>query len=397
MASFFAFLRLIYGLARIAKLNYNLKLKEGNHSRREIEMSVEVAIWRIDAKVEPISFSGIDYEARLQQIIADDISIVDPDLMVIGREVTTSYGGRIDILAMDASGNLVVIELKRNKTPREVVSQALDYGYWVRRVTTDAIADTFIDYQRRFLRVDNPRGIDAALNERFNIIPDELNADHRLVVVASELDPATERIVTYLQEEYGVDINVVFFQAFQDGERQYLTRAWLKEPAAMPSEVSTRAISKGEWNGEFYVCFGEGPHRRWNDAKRYGFVGAGGGTRFVSPLKMLQPGARVWVKVPGRGYVGVGEVTSEAVRFDQFRVYADGNLVPLRQVELEAPEAFDEAHGEHFVGINWLKAVEAHEAVKERGLFGNQNTVARPLVPKWNFTIERLKSLWGIS
>lgn len=360
-------------------------------------MSVEVAIWRIDAKVEPISFSGIDYEARLQQIIADDISIVDPDLMVIGREVTTSYGGRIDILAMDASGNLVVIELKRNKTPREVVSQALDYGYWVRRVTTDAIADTFIDYQRRFLRVDNPRGIDAALNERFNIIPDELNADHRLVVVASELDPATERIVTYLQEEYGVDINVVFFQAFQDGERQYLTRAWLKEPAAMPSEVSTRAISKGEWNGEFYVCFGEGPHRRWNDAKRYGFVGAGGGTRFVSPLKMLQPGARVWVKVPGRGYVGVGEVTSEAVRFDQFRVYADGNLVPLRQVELEAPEAFDEAHGEHFVGINWLKAVEAHEAVKERGLFGNQNTVARPLVPKWNFTIERLKSLWGIS
>jgi len=360
-------------------------------------MSVEVAIWRIDAKVEPISFSGIDYEARLQQIIADDISIVDPDLMVIGREVATSYGGRIDILAMDASGNLVVIELKRNKTPREVVSQALDYGYWVRRVTTDAIADTFIDYQRRFLRVDNPRGIDAALNERFSIIPDELNADHRLVVVASELDPATERIVTYLQEEYGVDINVVFFQAFQDGERQYLTRAWLKEPAAMPSEVSTRAISKGEWNGEFYVCFGEGPHRRWNDAKLYGFVGAGGGTRFVSPLKMLQPGARVWVNVPGRGYVGVGEVTSEAVRFDQFRVYADGNSVPLRQVELEAPEAFDEEHGEHFVGINWLKAVEAHEAVKERGLFGNRNTVARPLDPKWNFTVERLKSLWGIS
>ena len=359
-------------------------------------MPVEVAIWRIDAGVELIPFGGIDYEARLQQIIADDISIVDPDLMVIGREVATAYGGRIDILAMDASGNLVVVELKRDKTSREVVAQALDYGYWVSHIATDEIAGTFIDYQRRFLRLDNPVGIDAALNERFNIVPDEINSEHRLVIVAAELDPATERMVTYLQEEYGVDINVVFFRAFRDGERQYLTRAWLKEPESMLSEVSPRAIPKGEWNGEFYVTFGEGIHRSWNDAKRYGFVSAGGGNRFVSPLKMLQPGARVWVNVPGKGYVGVGVVTAEAVRYDQFRVHKDGNLIPITEVEIEAPEAFDEEYGQHFVGVNWIRAVELDAAVRERGLFGNQNTVAQPRVPKWDFTVERLKSLWGI-
>ena len=59
-------------------------------------MSVEIAMWRIDGEIEPISFGGMDYESRLQEIIANDISIVDPGLMVIGREVATAYGGRID-------------------------------------------------------------------------------------------------------------------------------------------------------------------------------------------------------------------------------------------------------------------------------------------------------------
>ncbi len=32
------------------------------------------------------------------------------------------------------------------------------------------------------------------------------------------------------------------------------------------------------------------------------------------------------------------------------------------------------------------------EAVKEIGLFGNQNTACRPKSPKWRTTIERLKA-----
>ncbi len=360
-------------------------------------MPVEVAIWRIDDGVKPVLSSGMDYESRLQEIIAADIRIVDPGLMVIGREVTTSFGGRIDILAMDRDGHLVVIELKRDQTPREVVAQALDYASWVRHMTTPQIADTFNHYQLHFLKEEIPKGINDALRERFNSSPDELNTSHRLVIVAGELDSSTERIVTYLQERYGVPINVVFFRAFQDGERQYISRAWLKEPDAVAAEVSSRPGTRGEWNGEFYVSFEQSPHRRWNDAKRYGFVSAGGGEWYVRTLRNLQPGNRIWVYVTGTGYAGVGEVTSEAVRYDQFKVDQDGNSIPLTQVGIEAPEAFDEAHGEHFVGVKWIKAVDLQEAVWERGFFANQNTVAQPRAPSWHFTVERLKTLWGVS
>ena len=55
-----------------------------------------------------------------------------------------------------------------------------------------------------------------------------------------------------------------------------------------------------------------------------------------------------------------------------------GVATPIVNVEVEAPEMFDEEHGEHIVGVKWTKTVDLHEAVKEIGFFGNQNTVARP-------------------
>lgn len=51
--------------------------------------------------------------------------------MVVGRQVTTAFGKLIDLLAVDAEGNLTVVELKRDRTPREVVAQVLDYASWV--------------------------------------------------------------------------------------------------------------------------------------------------------------------------------------------------------------------------------------------------------------------------
>ena len=109
-------------------------------------MPVEIGIWRVDGSLERLPFKEIEQESALQQIIADDIAVVDPSLMVIGREVASLHGGRVDILAIDGDGNLAVVELKRNRTPRDVVAQVLDYGSWVRQLTTEDIAETFIRY-----------------------------------------------------------------------------------------------------------------------------------------------------------------------------------------------------------------------------------------------------------
>ena len=358
-------------------------------------MPIETGIWRIQESADPVPLAGIDYEQHLQPIIASDLTIVDSRLMLIGREVPTAFGGRIDILAIDADGNLTVIELKRDQTPREVVAQLLDYASWVRRLSSEAIAEIFIDYQQRFLRKELPEGIDIALQRRFNSVPDELNAAHRLLIVAGELDPSTERIVSYLQEQYYADINVAFFRTFEDEGRLYLTRTWLAEPDSLAVDTSSSSTAR-EWNGEYYVAFREDESRRWDDASKYGFVSAGGGDTYVGPLKNLQPGDRVWVHVPGKGYLGVGRVMASAVRPGKFVVECDGTNKALTEFKLKAPNAFDEGQGEHFVAVSWIKSFDIQHGAWERVFFSYRGIVARPSSPKWHFTIDRLKSLWGV-
>ncbi len=70
------------------------------------------------------------------------------------------------------------------------------------------------------------------------------------------------------------------------------------------------------WNErDFYVAFGEDIRRNWDDARRYGFIAAGGGAWYSKSLKQLKTGHRVFAYIPKGsgvgGYVGIGEVTTE--------------------------------------------------------------------------------------
>ena len=108
-------------------------------------MPVEVEIWRLGDTPEKVQFSSLDSEAMLEDMLVADLSILAPQLMLIGRQVVTGSGKLIDILAMDPDGNLVVVELKRDKTPRDVVAQVLDYASWVQDLSYDEIKAIFAD------------------------------------------------------------------------------------------------------------------------------------------------------------------------------------------------------------------------------------------------------------
>ena len=196
-------------------------------------------------------------------------------------------------------------------------------------------------------------------------------------------------------------INAVFFRFFRDGNNEYLSRAWLTDPGEVDAKVIEKR-EKGQWNGEFYVSFGHGESRDWDDAKKYGFISAGGGPWYTRTLGILEPGARLWVNVPAVGYVGVGLVEEVAVPIDAFEVTGeDGTKVPVTSCPLGATYHRDEAakdpeKTEHFVRVRWLKTVPLKEAFREKGFFGNQNSAAKPRAKSWPHTVERLKQRFDI-
>jgi hypothetical protein len=72
----------------------------------------------------------------------------------------------------------------------------------------------------------------------------------------------------------------------------------------------------------------------------------------------------------------------------------------LTRDDLIGPAIFDneddEEKSEYLVKINWLKTLDIGDAIKEKGFFGNQNTVCKPVAIKWQHTVERLKKRFEI-
>jgi len=58
-------------------------------------MADDIRFWRVmpEEKLTEINHAPLDLEQRLQEWLAKDISILDPGLLVIGREVKTDFGG----------------------------------------------------------------------------------------------------------------------------------------------------------------------------------------------------------------------------------------------------------------------------------------------------------------
>jgi len=356
-------------------------------------MPIKHAIWAVGSQPSPLSTTTLLSEQQLEDMIIAAPQILSSEWMLIGRQEQTGLGGRIDLLAIAPDASLVLIELKRNRTPREIVAQALDYASWVEQLTTDKIAQIY----QRFSKGGN---LDEAFKRRFGAEMDEetLNESHQIILVAAELDDSTERIITYLNAR-DIAINVLFFQVFQHGAERLLSRAWLIDPGETQANVAATVKVKGEkepWNGEFYVSFGDTSSRSWEDAMKYGFISGGGGSWYSQTLKLLSPGDRVWVKIPKTGYVGVGIVKESVQSVKDFKVETPQGERPclevLQHADLYRKKANDPETAEYFVKVDWLDTVPKERAINEVGLFGNQNTVCQPTTPKWRNTVALLKA-----
>lgn len=347
-----------------------------------------------------LGFATLGLEATLEDLIVADPSMVGLDLLVVGRQVATAFGGFVDVVGVDADAQVHVVELKRDRTPRDVVAQTLDYGSWASGLTIDDVAKLYREHHEG-------TELEDAFAEKFSQpLPDVFNPDQQLTVVASELDATSDRIVEYLAERFGVPINAVFFRHFQDGGNEYLTRTWLLTPEEAAATTIGGKRRRGKvrpWNGrDFYAIQGTADGQgndRWEIARRYGLLNAGGGSWYWKPLRNLTPGKRVLAYVGKVGYVGVGTVTGEMRPAREVEVDVDGSSISLLDAPgvgqrfAERSRSTDEEVTEMVVPIEWDIAVPQDQAVNAPGLFASQVTVCKLRDER---TIELVEQQFGL-
>ena len=88
-----------------------------------------------------LPFKADHEESVLEECLESnpDAILEDGEILIIGRQVRTDLGGFIDLLGVDRSGHVVVVELKRDRTPRDVVAQALEYASFAERLDAGAL------------------------------------------------------------------------------------------------------------------------------------------------------------------------------------------------------------------------------------------------------------------
>ena len=261
-------------------------------------MALEAVVWRVDAdRPERLSPSRLGEEERLENWLCRDIGLLSERLLVIGRQISTS-GGTLDLLAVDENANLVIVELKRDKTPRDVVAQTLDYASCIQDFGREDVEL----HTRDFLG----RGFDEAFMERFgHEVPETVNGRHRMYIVASSLDPATQRIVEYLSRVHGVDINATTFAYFDTEQGEFVARSMLLDEDEVERRADARATKRRPVATEAAlreVAERNGVGELWNTAIR-GFTRIAGKSRSQTTLrfeKRLDEGNRTVLSIfPG--------------------------------------------------------------------------------------------------
>lgn len=157
---------------------------------------------------------------HIEKWVANYPDILGEELLV----VTTEYdkfdktSERLDILALDHDGNLVIIELKRDDSGKHVDLQAIKYAAYCSALQLDEVCSLFQTYSNKHgknLSDEQAKKdvLDFIENEEF----EEINERPRVILVARHFRPEVTAPVIWLRK-FGVDISCVRLSPYDMGD-----------------------------------------------------------------------------------------------------------------------------------------------------------------------------------
>lgn len=177
-------------------------------------------------------------------------ALAEEPLLVIGRQTSASVDdGTVfpDLLALDAEGNLVIIELKKSQAPREVVAQILEYAAWANELSEGDIIAIAANYLK-FSSDQAEQLLTARFLETFEVDARPLLKSRlRMIVAAEAIPPSVTRVSRFLRTEHNVDIVCVAFSVFETGSNEVLVST---ETLVGLEETKTLKGASSKWSGD---------------------------------------------------------------------------------------------------------------------------------------------------
>lgn len=170
-------------------------------------MSGEPKMFRINPEnreseaISEVNFADLGLRERfdIQEWVADNPDILDDGLLIVGKEFSDfdRTNERLDLLAVDTDGKLVIIELKRDDTGADVHWQASKYASYLSKASGEEIARILADYEKISQDDAQQRLLEHLDANDLNVI----NNDQRIIIASHRFAPEVTSAVLWLNEK----------------------------------------------------------------------------------------------------------------------------------------------------------------------------------------------------
>jgi len=202
-------------------------------------MATEIKSWEIiDGELREINTSlaenGRKEKDDLEKWLKTNPQILGEDILIFGEQVWTK-SGPLDYLGIDNNGNLVIVELKRDKLARETLAQAIDYASDVANWEIEKLNEICLKFSENSLE-------DYIADNFDNVELDDLiiNKAQRLLLVGFSIDEALSRMIEWLSSKYDLGINAIILNYVKTSSGNEL----LSRTAIIPEEVEKEKSNK---------------------------------------------------------------------------------------------------------------------------------------------------------
>ena len=170
-------------------------------------MTTEPQLFRVNPesretdRIEEVEFSALGFQERrdIQEWIAANPGILGENLLIIAKEFSgfDRTNERLDLLAVDEDGKLVVIELKRDDSGADAHWQAIKYASYLHRVKAQDIVEMLATYGE----IAEQEAAEQLVEHLGGDDLKALNTDQRIILASHRFAPEVTSAVLWLNEK----------------------------------------------------------------------------------------------------------------------------------------------------------------------------------------------------